>query len=82
MNPCGDTKGGCSHFCLLSAVDPRGYSCDCPDGMVLGDDTMNCTYYVNETTTGIILPTLNLTQGTYVLFNSLLNIPNRPQSLH
>ena len=43
-NPCGTTNGGCSHFCLLSAVDPRGYSCDCPEGMVLGDDLANCIF--------------------------------------
>ena len=26
-NPCGDDNGGCSKLCLLSAVDPRGYTC-------------------------------------------------------
>ena len=41
-NPCGITNGGCSHFCLLSAMDPRGYSCDCPQGMILGNDLSNC----------------------------------------
>ena len=63
MNPCGDANGGCSHFCLLSAVDPRGYSCDCPERMVLGDDMMNCTHYFNDTTIESVLPRLNLTQG-------------------
>ena len=29
-------------MCLLSAVDPRGYSCDCPQGMILGDNNSNC----------------------------------------
>ena len=48
-NPCGTTNGGCSHFCLLSAVDPSGYSCDCPDGMMLDDDMMNCTFQVGAT---------------------------------
>ena len=32
------TNGGCSHFCLLSVVDPRSYSCDCPDGIMLDGD--------------------------------------------
>ena len=39
-NPCLTTNGGCSHFCLLSAVDPRGYTCDCPDGMTLDNDSV------------------------------------------
>ena len=26
-NPCDDDNGGCSKLCLLSAVDPRGYTC-------------------------------------------------------
>ena len=42
INPCDITNGGCSHFCLLSTVDQRGYSCDCPYGMILGDDLSNC----------------------------------------
>ena len=66
VNPCGDTRGGCSHFCLLSAVDPRGYSCGCPDGMVLEDDMTNCTNYYNETTVEAVLPPFNLTQGIYL----------------
>ena len=49
-NPCGTTNGGCSHFCLLSAVDPKGYSCDCPDGMMLDDDMMNCNFHIGATT--------------------------------
>jgi hypothetical protein len=32
-------------------VDPRGYSCDCPEGMILGDDVSNCIILENETTT-------------------------------
>ena len=42
-NPCLIANGGCSHLCLLSAVDPRGYSCSCPKGMVLDDDSRSCT---------------------------------------
>ena len=49
-NPCFTTNGGCSHFCLLSAVDPRGYSCDCPEGMLLNNDLANCILQ-NGTTT-------------------------------
>lgn len=41
-NLCLTTNGGCSHFCLLSAVDPRHYHCDCPKGMTLGDDSRSC----------------------------------------
>ena len=44
QNPCGSDNGGCSHLCLLSAVDPRGFSCDCPDEMTLEEDGQNCTY--------------------------------------
>ena len=42
-NPCENDNGGCSHLCLLSAVDPRGYSCNCPHGMSLGSDQSTCT---------------------------------------
>ena len=42
-NPCGTTNGGCSHFCLLSAMDLRGYSCDCPKGMMLDSNKQSCT---------------------------------------
>ena len=50
LNPCLTTNGGCSHFCLLSAVDPRHYSCDCPEGLLLSNDLANCTFH-NGTTT-------------------------------
>ena len=43
QNPCGIDNGGCSHLCLLSAVDPRGFSCACPDGIALQEDRQNCT---------------------------------------
>ena len=43
-NPCHSNNGGCSHFCLLSAVDSRGYSCSCPEGMILDDDQSNCIF--------------------------------------
>ena len=56
-NPCLTTNGGCSHFCLLSAVDPRGYICDCPDGMILGDGSAsNCTLQIEITT--VLSPSL------------------------
>lgn len=42
FNPCAINNGECSHFCLLSATNPRGYSCDCPVGMVLSDNTLTC----------------------------------------
>ena len=48
-NPCGITNGGCSHLCLLSAMYPRGYSCDCPQGMILADDSSNCIQYGTTT---------------------------------
>ena len=48
-------------MCLLSAVDPRGYSCDCPDGMTLGADMMNCTFHAGTTTE---IPPLNIPLGT------------------
>ena len=56
-NPCGTINGGCSHFCLLSAVDPRGYFCDCPDGMTLDDGLSNCTFQ-NEIS--ILSPSVSL----------------------
>ena len=36
----------------MSAVDPRGYSCDCPHGMRLSDDEKNCTGTAIQTVTG------------------------------
>ena len=39
LNPC---PGGCSHLCLLSINDPRGYTCSCPDGMSLAEDQRSC----------------------------------------
>jgi hypothetical protein len=50
LNPCRIANGGCSHFCLLSAVDPRGYSCHCPEGTLLSSDLANCILQ-NATTT-------------------------------
>ena len=39
QNPCGDDRGGCSHFCLLSSIAAERYKCGCPDGMELVNDT-------------------------------------------
>ena len=41
-NPCEENNGGCSHLCLLSAIDPRGYSCACPDGIELDSSGRSC----------------------------------------
>ena len=30
-------------MCLLSATDPNGYSCACPDGYELSSDNTDCT---------------------------------------
>ena len=43
FNPCASVNGGCSHLCLLSAVDQRNYSCYCPDGLALDDDQLTCS---------------------------------------
>ncbi|XP_052581109.1 low-density lipoprotein receptor-related protein 2 isoform X1 [Peromyscus californicus insignis] len=39
-NPCA--LASCSHLCLLSAQEPRHYSCACPSGWNLSDDSVNC----------------------------------------
>lgn len=39
-NPCASAS--CSHLCLLSAQAPRHYSCACPSGWNLSDDSVNC----------------------------------------
>lgn len=41
-NPCGNDNGNCSHFCLLSATNASGYSCACPDSLVLDDNQKDC----------------------------------------
>ena len=33
-NPCEPNNGGCSHLCLLSTAT-GGFTCACPDGMIL-----------------------------------------------
>lgn len=59
-NPCLTINGGCSHLCLLSAVDPTGYICDCPNGMVLDDGPVsNCTFQNEITTVTVLSPSLH-----------------------
>ena len=41
-NPCGNNNGKCSHFCLLSATNASGYSCACPDSLMLDDNHRDC----------------------------------------
>ena len=41
-NPCSDNNGNCSHFCLLSASDPAGYTCSCPNGFTMTSNGRNC----------------------------------------
>ena len=42
-NPCDMNNGGCSHLCLLSSTSARGFTCVCPDNMLLGIDGLSCT---------------------------------------
>ena len=42
-NPCHVRNGGCSHLCLLSSVHEAGYSCACPDGLIIGEDSLTCS---------------------------------------
>ena len=41
-SPCTHENGGCSHLCLLSATHPLGYSCACPTGYRLLEDSKTC----------------------------------------
>ena len=41
-NPCLNSNGGCSHICLLSATNSSGYSCACPDSLVLDENQRDC----------------------------------------
>lgn len=34
-NPCGQNNGNCSHMCLLSATEKKGYVCGCQTGVRL-----------------------------------------------
>lgn len=38
-NPCAINNGDCSHMCLLN---PKGYSCACPIGVLLTEDRQTC----------------------------------------
>ncbi|XP_017055600.1 putative vitellogenin receptor [Drosophila ficusphila] len=39
----GCAKARCSHLCLLAEPDAGGFSCACPEGMVLSADQQRCT---------------------------------------
>lgn len=39
--PCSRNNGGCSHICLLSPA-PKGHTCACPTGIILGSDGKQC----------------------------------------
>ncbi|GFQ74800.1 low-density lipoprotein receptor-related protein 6 [Trichonephila clavata] len=39
--PCTKANGGCSHLCLLATYEPF-YSCSCPTGVRLKNDSLNC----------------------------------------
>jgi len=41
-NPCVNMTNECSFMCLLSGYSAEGYTCSCPDGMVLAEDERNC----------------------------------------
>ena len=41
-NPCADNSANCSHLCLLSSATPEGYSCACPDELVLAVNHRDC----------------------------------------
>ena len=41
-NPCQMANGGCSHICLLSSVEISGFSCACPDDLMLDVDAQTC----------------------------------------
>ncbi|MBZ3890926.1 Low-density lipoprotein receptor-related protein 2 [Sciurus carolinensis] len=40
VNPCASAP--CSHLCLLSSQSPKFYSCACPSGWNLSQDSVNC----------------------------------------
>ena len=42
ISPCSISNGKCSHLCLLSSVCLSGYSCSCPEGMLLSADQHTC----------------------------------------
>ena len=46
-NPCENST--CSHICLLSSSDQRGYVCVCPEGYRLAPDYFNCRGMVYST---------------------------------
>ena len=42
-NPCDLLdNGNCSHLCLISGTNSSGYSCACPDSLVLDENKRDC----------------------------------------
>ena len=39
-NPC--SASGCSHICILSSYDVRGFTCACEEGVELLEDQLTC----------------------------------------
>ncbi|CAI8019189.1 Low-density lipoprotein receptor-related protein 1 [Geodia barretti] len=56
-NPC--SASGCSHICILSSYDVRGFTCACGEGVELLEDQLTCkgTLTVAPTTT-VTSPTI------------------------
>jgi len=41
-NPCGSSNGGCQYICLLSSQTSVGYTCACPDDLILDSNGRDC----------------------------------------
>ena len=69
LSPCSVSNGNCSHLCLLSSIHPAGYSCSCPQGMVLSTDQRTC-YNITLTMPPVTLPM----EGMHVNVNLLVYV--------
>ena len=65
-NPCDSNE--CTHLCLLSVTDVRGYSCACPLGYEIDPDNENdcISKYIYTHDTVSILP--------YIILFHLVNL--------
>lgn len=72
-NPCNRTTNRCSHICLLSSSDTRGFSCACEEGIELDQDNLTCKVSTPAPTSTV------LTSSTGASSTAVLLLPSSPE---